>query len=220
MEEEGVFVVGTDTEIGKTVVAGGIARALRDSKKDVRAVKPVESGGRKDARFHAEATGSTPEDVCPYFLNEPLSPNVAARRSGRELDYETMLSAVRRRDGDGFVVAEGVGGLRVPLTSDGDELADLVTDSGLPALVVARPSLGTLNHTALTVDALRARDVSVVGVVLNRFPNEPGVAECTNPDEVERMNEVPVRRVPELDEPTPESAAEAALDAGVLELLS
>jgi dethiobiotin synthetase len=152
-------------------------------------------------------------------LDEPLSPNVAARRSGRELDYDTMLSAVRRRDGDGFVVAEGVGGLRVPLTPDGDELADLVADAGLPAVVVARPSLGTLNHTALTVEALRSRGVSVVGVVINRFPDEPGVAESTNPEEVERMNDVPVRKVPELDEVTPEAAAEAVREAGVLELL-
>jgi len=216
MEEDGVFVVGTDTEIGKTVIAGGIARALRDSGVDVRAFKPVESGGRDDARFHADATGVTPEDVCPYFLDEPLSPNIAARRSGLELDYETMLSATQR---DGYTVVEGVGGLRVPLTPDGDELVDIVEDSGLPALVVTRPSLGTLNHTALTVEALRSRDVPVVGVVINRFPDEPGVAERTNPDEVERMNDLPVRRVPELDDPTPESAAEAVREAGVLELL-
>lgn len=213
---EGVFVVGTDTEIGKTVVAGGIARALRDSKKDVSAAKPVESGGREDARFHADATDTTPEDVCPYFLDEPLSPNVAARRSGRELDYETMLSATQRDD---YTVVEGAGGLRVPLTKEGNEIADLVEDSALPALVVARPSLGTLNHTALTVEALRSRGVSVVGVVINRFPDEPGVAERTNPDEVEKMNDVPVRRVPELDEVTPEAAARAVEEAGVLELL-
>jgi dethiobiotin synthetase len=205
---EGVFILGTDTEIGKTVIAGGIARALCENGEDVRAAKPVESGGRDDACFHAEATGVGPDDVCPYFLDEPLSPNVAARRSGRELDYEKMLSAVRR--GDEFVVAEGVGGLRVPLTPDGDELADLVADAGLPAVVVARPSLGTLNHTALTVEAL---------LVINRFPDEPGVAESTNPEEVERMNDVPVRRVPELDEVTPEAAAEAVREAGVLELL-
>jgi dethiobiotin synthetase len=214
---EGVFILGTDTEIGKTVIAGGIARALCENGEDVRAAKPVESGGRDDACFHAEATGVGPGDVCPYFLDEPLSPNVAARRSGRELDYDTMLSAVRQ--GDEFVVAEGVGGLRVPLTPDGDELADLVADAGLPAVVVARPSLGTLNHTALTVEALRSRNVPVVGVVINRFPDEPGVAERTNPDEVERMNDVPVRRVPELDEVTPEAAAEAVREAGVLELL-
>jgi dethiobiotin synthetase len=222
MKRNGVLVVGTDTEIGKTVVAGGIARALSDSGEDVRAVKPVESGGNDDARFHAEATDVAPEDVCPYFLEEPLSPNVAARRSGRELDYETMLSAVRRDDEEAaFVVAEGVGGLRVPLTPEGDELADIVVDAGFPALVVARPSLGTLNHTALTVEALRARDVSVVGAVLNRFPDEgdAGVAERTNPDEVESMNDVPVRRVPELNEVTPETAARAVEEAGVLELL-
>lgn len=213
---EGVFVVGTDTEIGKTVIAGGIARALCDNGEDVRAVKPVESGGRDDACFHAEATGVDPDDVCPYFLDEPLSPNVAARRSGTTLDYEKMLSTTRQ---DGYTVVEGVGGLRVPITQSGDELVDLVEDAALPTVVVARPSLGTLNHTALTVEALRSRDVPVVGVVLNRFPDEPGVAESTNPDEVERMNNVPVRKVPELDGPTPELAAEAVREAGVLELL-
>lgn len=213
---EGVFVVGTDTEIGKTVIAGGIARALCDNGEDVRAVKPVESGGRDDACFHAEATGVDPDDVCPYFLDEPLSPNVAARRSGTTLDYEKMLSTTRQ---DGYTVVEGVGGLRVPITQSGDELVDLVADAAFPTVVVARPSLGTLNHTALTVEALRSRDVPVVGVVLNRFPDEPGVAESTNPDEVERMNNVPVRKVPELDGPTPELAAEAVREAGVLELL-
>ncbi len=209
----GVFVVGTDTGIGKTVVAGGTVRALRRRGVDARPHKPVESGGRDDARFLADAAGSSPDEVCPAFLDEPLAPKVAAERAGRTLDEDAI-----RPPRDGYVVAEGVGGLRVPLTPS-LSLAELVADASLPALVVARPSLGTLNHTALTVEALRRRDVPVLGVVLSRFPDSPDVAERTNPDEIERVNDVPVRLLPEINDVTPENAADAVEDAGVLDLL-
>ena len=106
----------------------------------------------------------------------------------------------------------------MPLTPN-VSLADIVEDAVLPALVVARPSLGTLNHTALTVEALRRRDVDVVGVVINRFPDAPNVAERTNPDEIERINGVPARALPELDDLTPSVAADAVEEAGVLDLL-
>ena len=211
---DGVFVVGTDTGVGKTVVAGGLTRALRRDGVDANPHKPVESGGRDDARFLAEAADASPEDVCPFFLDEPLAPKVAAERAGRTLDVDAMHPPT----GDGFVVAEGVGGLRVPLTPS-LSLAQLVADASLPAVVVARPSLGTLNHTALTVEALRRRDVDVVGVVINRFPDAPNVAERTNPDEVERVNGVPARTIPELDDVTPTAAADAVEDAGVVDLL-
>ncbi|MFP4174429.1 MAG: dethiobiotin synthase [Halobacteriales archaeon] len=213
-DARGVFVVGTDTGVGKTVVAGGLTFALRRNGVDAVPYKPVESGGRADARFLADAVDASLEEVCPFFLDEPLAPKVAAERAGRELDADAM----RPPTGDGFVVAEGVGGLRVPLTPD-VSLADLVADASLPALVVARPSLGTLNHTALTVEALRRRDVPVAGVVVNRFPEAPDPAERTNPDEVERVNGVPTRTLPELDRVTPSTAAEAVEEAGVLDLL-
>ena len=211
---DGVFVVGTDTGVGKTVVAGGIVRALRRAGTDAHPYKPVESGGRDDARFLAEAADASPDDVCPLFLDEPLAPKVAAEREGRELDADGM----RPPTDAPFVVAEGVGGLRVPLTPS-LSLAELVADAALPAVVVARPSLGTLNHTALTVEALRRRDVTVTGVVVNRFPDAPNVVERTNPDEIERVNGVPSRTLPELDDLTPTAAADAVEDAGVLDLL-
>jgi len=131
-----------------------------------------------------------------------------------------MLSATRR---DRYTVVEGVGGLRVPLTPDRDDdrdLARFVADTGLPAVVVARPSLGTLNHTALTVEALRRRDVPVLAVVVNRYPDDPGVAERTNPEVIERVNDVPVRVLPELGEPTPSGAADAVEDADLPGLLT
>jgi len=215
---DGVFVVGTDTDVGKTVVAGGIVRALRREGVDALPHKPVESGGCDDAEFHARAAGdgAEPEDVCPYILDEPLAPKVAADRARRTLDEEAMRPPAE--DEDGYTVVEGVGGLRVPLTPT-LSLAEMVEEASLPAVVVARPSLGTLNHTALTVEALRTRDVPVAGVVVNRFPDEPDVAERTNPDEIDRVNDVPVRTLPELGGVTPGNAAAALEEAGVLGLL-
>jgi dethiobiotin synthetase len=211
---DGVFVVGTDTGVGKTVVAAGIVRALRRAGTGAHPHKPVESGGRDDARFLAEAADASPDDVCPFFLDEPLAPKVAAERAGRELDADAM----RPPTDAPIVVAEGVGGLRVPLTPS-LSLAELVADASLPTLVVVRPSLGTLNHTALTVESLRRRDVTVAGVVLNRFPDAPNVAERTNPGEIERVNGVPTRTLPELEDVVPSAAANAVEDAGVLDLL-
>jgi dethiobiotin synthetase len=210
---DGVFVVGTDTGVGKTVVAGGLTRALRRDGVDAHPYKPVESGGRSDAVFLAEAAETSPDEVCPHFLEEPLAPKVAAERAGRELDADEM-----RPPEEGYVVAEGVGGLCVPLTPE-LSLAEFVEDAALPALVVARPSLGTLNHTALTVEALRRRGVGVVGVVLNRYPDEPGVAERTNPNEIQRINDVPVRTIREIDDLSVTTAADAVEDSGVLSLL-
>jgi len=215
---EGVFVVGTDTEVGKTVVAGGLTRALRERGVDARPHKPVESGGCDDAEFHARAVGdgAEPDDACPYVLDEPLAPKVAAERAGRELDYSVMAELPDAE----YNVVEGVGGLRVPLTPEHD-LDELVAELGLPAVVVARPSLGTLNHTALTVKALRERDIGVLGVVLSRYPDESerGVAEATNPDEIERMNDVPVRTLPELDDVTPTNVADALEETDIFDLL-
>jgi len=214
-DARGVFVVGTDTGIGKTVVAGGLTRALRREGVDARPHKPVESGGRDDTRFLAEAADASPDGICPFFLDEPLAPKVAAERSGRTLAEDSMRPP---SEDDGFTVAEGVGGLRVPLTRS-LSLAELVADAELPAIVVARPSLGTLNHTALTVEALRRRGVTVSGVVINRFPDEPGVAERTNPGEIERVNGVPTRTLPEIDPVTPSNAADSVVEADLLDLL-
>lgn len=218
IDTDGVFVAGTDTGIGKTVVAAGLTRALRREGVGAHPYKPVESGGCGDAEFLASATGdeTEPKDVCPYVLDEPLAPKVAAEHTGRELDYSVMADTPDSE----YVVVEGVGGLRVPLTPEHD-LDEFLVDIGLPALVVARPDLGTLNHTALTVEALRERGVSVVGVFLSRFPDEtePTDAEHTNPDEIERMNDVPVRALPELKSVTPEASADALESAGVFEVL-
>ena len=200
--EDGDFVVGTDTGVGKTVVSAGLTGWLRETGTEAVAVKPCQTGypPDDDAAFVESVCGTVDAAVCLQRLSPPLAPEVAAR----EADDDVTLSYESIRDGVADVVAgsetaivEGIGGLRVPLADD-REVIDLVADVGLPALVVARSGLGTLNHTALTVQALRQRGVPVVGVVLNEYKGET-TAERTNPEVIERMTDCTVWPVPPLD---------------------
>ena len=189
----GIFVTGTDTAVGKTEVSCGLLRAWRAAGRDIAAMKPAQSGvgpgEPSDAERLAAAagTGDPPELVCPYSFAAPLAPAVAARLAGVEVELGRILAAARalaaRHEG---VLVEGAGGLVVPLT-ERETFADLALALGFPVLVVARSGLGTVNHTALTVEALRARGLAIAGVVLNaasplRDPSEPH-----NAAEIERL---------------------------------
>jgi len=205
---EGLAVVGTDTGIGKTVVTAALAARARAAGTSARAIKPAQTGYPEDddAGYVAWACGSEDAAVRLQTRKEPLAPAVAARRADDPIAYEPLLAETRTHLADPGVdigLVEGAGGLRVPLSNEpAREIVDLVADLDVPALVVARSGLGTLNHTALTAEALRARDVPVAGVVLNRYEGET-VAARTNPGELERMCDCPVWTAPEatLDEP-------------------
>lgn len=203
MTARGVFITATDTEVGKTFVAAGLARALKDLGLDVGVMKPIASGGRRtkaglvsdDALELAKAaqTMDEPALVNPVCLEAPLAPLVAARLEGRRVDlgvvwraYETLAE---RHD---FLVVEGVGGLLVPI-DEGATVLDLIAMLRLPVLVVTRPTLGTINHTLLTVRHAREHGVDVVGLVVNAAePVEPGAAVETNPAVLEEWARVPV----------------------------
>lgn len=197
-------VVGTDTGVGKTVVTAGLVGWLRDAGVDARAIKPCQTGypPDDDARFVAEVCDSTDAATCLRRLEPALAPAVAAQQSGKTLRYEEILGGCREAmAGGGVGVVEGIGGLRVPL-ADGREVLDLVADLGVPALVVSRSGLGTLNQTALTVNALERRDVPVHGVILNQYAGE-GLAERTNPPVIESMTDCPVWTLPPIDVDSP-----------------
>jgi len=210
----GVFVVGTDTGVGKTVVTAGLTGWLRQRGRDAVGIKPCQTGHPPDddAAFVAEACGDEAAATCGRRLEPALAPAVAAEVAGVDLSYEAIRQGVEdaMADADPPVV-EGIGGLRVPL-ADGREVIDLVSDLGLPVLVVARSGLGTLNHTGLTVDALQARGVPVHGIVLNEYEGA-SVAERTNPEVLERMTDLPVWTVPSLDLSEPTVAVDGVSEA-------
>lgn len=193
-------VVGTDTGVGKTVVTAALVARLRRRGVDARAVKPAQTGYPEDddAEYVREVCGEESAAKVLRIFEEPLAPAGAARRADDRIDYPSLLEDTRTVLAKSeFGILEGAGGLRVPLTNDPRrEIVDLVADVADAALVVARSGLGTLNHTALTVEALRMGDVDVLGVALNRH-EATTVAECTNPVELERMCGRPVWTLPE-----------------------
>lgn len=200
----GVFVTGTDTEVGKTVIAAGLAAALRARGDGVGVMKPIASGGAPspDALLLRQAAGTDDplELINPVCLAEPLSPNVAAEIDGVQIDLDAIRNAhdeLKRRHA--VLIVEGVGGWLVPV-KPGVMMADLAADFGWPVLVVARPGLGTINHTLLTLEAIRRTGLPVLGVVINRFDDAAaGTAERTNPGQIERYGRTKVLAiVPEI----------------------
>ncbi len=169
----GLFVTGTDTGVGKTQVACALVRGLCARGIDVGVIKPIETGvgeeGPLDALALLEASGSGDplEDVCPQRFALPAAPTVAARHERREVDLGAVKRAFGRiRSRHECVIAEGAGGLLVP-AAEGVSMADLARELALPVLVVARASLGTINHTLLTLEVAVARGLPVAGVVIS-----------------------------------------------------
>lgn len=185
-----VFVVGTDTGVGKTEAACALLSLLADAGHAPWALKPYESGvgdlsAPADALALRAAAGSSQsvDAVCPHRFRLPLAPGVAARREGVVPDFGRTVDAFAAV-GEGALVVEGAGGLLVPLHLDGGaprEVLDLVAWSGLPVLLVARAGLGTLNHTGLSLGALAARGIPVLGVLLVRTSRRGDPSERDNP---------------------------------------
>src|SRR3954468_22342439 len=177
----GLFVTGPDTEIGKTVVAAALTAALAADGVPVGAFKPVvtgtdeppEAGKPRDHHLLARCAGMEPHEIAPYTFGPAVSPHLAAELDCVAIDPE-VLAAAARRNGEGrTLIAEGVGGLLVPITLDGYLVRDLVVALDLAVVVVAGPGLGTINHTLLTLEAARAADLHVAGVVITPWPDDP-----------------------------------------------
>lgn len=208
----GLLVTGTDTGIGKTVIAGAIADWFRRQGRRVAVCKPAGSGCvrrreglvSEDAEFLAHCADSPhPLDlICPVRYAHPLAPGIAAERVHEPLEWEAVDRAIGMMTaGSDILVVEGVGGLMTPMDAKHTFL-DVATWLNLPTVVVARASLGTINHTLLTVNALRGAGVTVAGVVINRYPAQTAdVAAETNPRAIEKWGKVPVLCV------VPDSAA-------------
>ncbi|HUS46796.1 MAG TPA: dethiobiotin synthase [Phycisphaerae bacterium] len=188
----GLFVTGTDTEVGKTLIAGAIARSLARRGHNVEVFKPVATGCRRrreglvseDAVFLAACVDSRRmlSDIAPVRYSSALAPNVAAEREGRAVDLALIFDAYRRLAADDpGVVVEGIGGLLCPIT-DEFWVAHLARLLALPVVIVARSGLGTINHTLLTLHAARSAGLNVAGVVMNRYLIEPPKAGAKQGD--------------------------------------
>jgi dethiobiotin synthetase len=208
---QGLFVTGTGTEVGKTVVAATIARTLTGEGRRVAVFKPavtgLDEGVETDHELLRRASGSgqSDEEIAPYRYGPPASPHLAAAMAGEEIDPEHLrrAAAAAAEEADA-IVCEGVGGLFVPL-SPAYLVRDLAADLGYPLIVVASPGLGTINHTLLTVEAARAASLEVAAVVLNPWPPEPGEIELSNLETIAALAEVEVRTLTKMDLQDPTS---------------
>jgi dethiobiotin synthetase len=195
---KGIFVTGTDTGVGKTVVSAALAWTLKQAGKKIIVMKPVQtgtdSGGLIDIEFVQKVieTNHPLNEVCPYRFPHPLAPSVAASLMGEKIDLEKIKSAFYKLSSThDTVIVEGAGGLLVPITED-YLMSDLAFDLKLPLIIVSRPSLGTLNHTLLTVESARARRLEILGIIINKFPSNPDIAERTNPELILKMTKEPI----------------------------
>ncbi len=188
----GYFVTGTDTGVGKTVVACALVRALRAAGRDVGVMKPAETGVGPDGPLDAQAlreaanTSDPLEEICPIQLALPAAPNVAAADEGKTVDLDLVRSAYRTlRARHEAMVVEGAGGLLVPF-DDGFTMADLAAELELPVLVAARAALGTINHTLLTLEAIEKRGLPLAGVVLSHATGPLTDADAKNLQHLKR----------------------------------
>jgi dethiobiotin synthetase len=198
----GIFITGTDTDVGKTIVAAGLALVLRSWGLKVGVMKPVATGcyGKEerpisqDAAFLMEAAQNEyPPLTSPMRFRNPLSPNVAAMLEKKEVDVQGILKSYRELQKHyDFLIVEGIGGLMVPFRKD-YYVANLIRDMGLPIVIVSYAGLGAINHTLLTVDAAMIRGLEVRGIIFNRVSvTNYSLAELTNPKVIHDISGVPI----------------------------
>jgi dethiobiotin synthase len=169
----GLFVTGTDTGVGKTVAAAALLHRYRD-RLPLRYWKPIQTGIEQDddTAEVARLGACGPQEILAsgVRLERPVSPHLAARLSGRPIDLDALVGLVRAEPESSRWIVEGAGGALVPV-NDSANMADLMTRLALPVVVVARTALGTINHTLLTLEALRRRAIQIAGVIMVGVPN-------------------------------------------------
>jgi len=206
----GIFITGTDTDVGKTVVAAGLAMALKARGIKVGVMKPVATGCHGtdnrlisyDAVYLWEAAENEyPALTSPSRFRNPLSPHVASSIEKREVKVQSIHRAFKELQKHyDFVIVEGVGGLLVPITKD-YFVTNLIREFQLPLLIVSHAGLGAINHTLLTIDAALIRGFEIKGVIFNRVPKTNlSLAEITNPKVIHELTQVPILgSLPEID---------------------
>ncbi|RKX59096.1 MAG: dethiobiotin synthase [Thermodesulfobacteriota bacterium] len=179
MKISSVFITGTDTEVGKTVVSAILGLAYKMQGINIGYFKPVQSGAKgyipPDAKFCQEILdlNISPEKLCAYIFEPPVSPHLAAKWVGIEIDPQYILEYYQKlKNKYDALIVEGAGGLLVPLKNN-FFMRDLIIMLKLPLIIVARPGLGTINHTLLTLECARNAGINVLGIIINRTPLKP-----------------------------------------------
>lgn len=218
----GLFVTGTDTGVGKTILSAALLASMAAEGERVRAYKPVLTGldespqidgwgmWPRDHELLADAAGMEPEDVAPLRYGPAVSPHLAARLAGTSIEPAQLLAGARVEAGEReTLIVEGVGGLLVPLAEE-YTVRDLAVAIGVPVLIAARPGLGTINHTLLTLHSARAAGLDVRAVVLTPWPREPSRIELSNRATITERGEVEVESLDHVCEPTTAALGRAA----------
>ena len=210
-KKAGLFITGTDTGVGKTLIAGAITRILTDKGLKVGVFKPIATGCKRhweglvscDTEFLAHCANSELplSTITPVGFPTPAAPIVSAACDGSAIDFDRIAAAYKDIcQNSEIIIVEGIGGVRVPLTSEFD-LLDLAVEFALPVVIVARPNLGTINHTLMTIDCVRAAELKIAGVVINGYDAaESTVAEDTAPEVIAKCGGVNVLSVVPFDE--------------------
>ena len=213
----GLFITATDTDVGKTVLAAAIVAALRADGIGAIPLKPVITGLDEptppewphDHELLARVAGCRPTEAALVSYGPAVSPHLAGELAQRTISGDDLERLVRETGADAeIVVVEGVGGLLVPLSETYDVRA-LARALGMPLLIAARPGLGTINHTLLTLEAARNAGLEVAGVALPPGPRAPGAIERSHRETIARVGEVPVAALPRVERPEPQLLADA-----------
>jgi dethiobiotin synthetase len=210
-KKAGLFVTGTDTGVGKTLIAGAIAKILTDKGLKVGVFKPIATGCKltwdglisSDTWFLCYCANSdlSLSTITPVGYRTPAAPIVSAACDGPAIDFDRIATAYKDIcQNSNIVIVEGIGGVRVPLTEEFD-LLDLAVEFALPAVIVARPNLGTINHTLMTIDCVRAAKLKIAGVVINGYKaTESTAAEDTAQEVIAQCGGVDILSVVPFDE--------------------
>lgn len=218
----GLFVTGTDTSVGKTVLSAALVAAIAAEGQPVRAFKPVVTGLEEPPDTGSEVewpadhvllgatAGIAPEQVSPLRFGPAVSPHLAAELAGEQINPERLLAAAEAAASEPgqTLIVEGVGGLLVPLRDD-YSVCDLAVAFGLPVLIAARPGLGTINHTLLTLQVARAAGLDVRAVVLTPWPREPTVVERSNRETIGHLGQIEVEALRRVQRPEASELAAA-----------
>ena len=228
-KKAGLFITGTDTGVGKTLVAGAIARILTDNGLKVGVFKPIATGCNRtweglvsyDTEFLATCANSelSLSTITPVGYLTPAAPIVSAACEEQPINFNKIAAAYKDIcENSDIVIVEGIGGVRVPLTVEFD-LLDLAVEFALPVVIVARPNLGTINHTLMTIDCVRAAELKIAGIVINGYDaTKSTVAEETAEQVIAQCGGVKILCVVPFDETV--DIEEQSLGEVVLESLT